>query len=58
MTNLHDLPHRRFNPLTSEWVLVSPNRMKRPWQGKIEAEIKKILPEYYLNSVLCPRRKE
>ena len=54
MTNLHDLPHRRFNPLTSEWVLVSPNRMKRPWQGKIEAEIKKILPEHDPNCALCP----
>ena len=54
MTNLHDLPHRRFNPLTSEWVLVSPNRMKRPWQGKLEAEVKKILPEHDPNCALCP----
>ena len=29
--------HRRLNPLTGEWVLVSPQRMKRPWQGKLEA---------------------
>ena len=54
MTKLHDLPHRRFNPLTSEWVLVSPNRMKRPWQGKIEAEVNKILPEHDPNCALCP----
>ncbi|OGG03626.1 galactose-1-phosphate uridylyltransferase [Candidatus Gottesmanbacteria bacterium RBG_16_37_8] len=33
-------PHRRYNPLTDEWVLVSPQRTKRPWQGKQE-EIKK-----------------
>lgn len=29
-------PHRRYNPLKSEWVLVSPNRTQRPWQGKQE----------------------
>ena len=29
--------HRRLNPLTGEWVLVSPQRMQRPWQGKVEA---------------------
>lgn len=29
-------PHRRFNPLINEWVLVSPHRAKRPWQGQVE----------------------
>ena len=29
-------PHRRFNPLTEEWVLVSPHRAARPWQGAVE----------------------
>ncbi|WP_394201034.1 UDP-glucose--hexose-1-phosphate uridylyltransferase [Shewanella waksmanii] len=29
-------PHRRFNPLMSEWVLLAPHRAKRPWQGQIE----------------------
>jgi UDPglucose--hexose-1-phosphate uridylyltransferase len=29
-------PHRRLNPLTQEWVLVSPQRVERPWQGRVE----------------------
>ena len=33
---IKETPHRRFNPLTREWVLVSPHRTQRPWQGKVE----------------------
>jgi UDPglucose--hexose-1-phosphate uridylyltransferase len=36
LTRLKETPHRRFNPLTREWVLVSPHRTLRPWQGKVE----------------------
>ena len=32
-------PHRRYNILTDEWVLVSPHRTKRPWQGKTDKTI-------------------
>ena len=46
MSNFYDLPHRRFNPLTCEWVLVSPQRMMRPWKGHKETEEKKIFPEH------------
>ncbi|MBN1525481.1 MAG: UDP-glucose--hexose-1-phosphate uridylyltransferase [Spirochaetales bacterium] len=29
-------PHRRYNPLTDEWILCSPHRTQRPWQGKVD----------------------
>ena len=35
-THVFDRPHRRLNPLTGDYVLVSPQRTLRPWQGQIE----------------------
>lgn len=36
MFNPTDHPHRRYNPLSDQWILVSPHRAKRPWQGQQE----------------------
>ena len=47
-------PHRRHNPLTGEWILVSPHRMQRPWQGQTEGEPLPSLPRYDPDCYLCP----
>ena len=50
-----NLPHRRYNPLTREWVLVSPHRAQRPWLGQVEKAPQENLPDYDPTCYLCTR---
>lgn len=52
MTN--DLPNRRKNLLTGDWVLVSPQRMKRPWQGEVKPAASVEQPRHDPGCYLCP----
>src|SRR5215469_4011159 len=54
MTDWKKVPHRRLNPLTGEWVLVSPHRTARPWQGQVEKLPAEDQPAYDPKCYLCP----
>jgi UDPglucose--hexose-1-phosphate uridylyltransferase len=51
---MYESPHRRLNPLTGDWVLVSPQRAGRPWLGQVEKVPADSLPAYDPECYLCP----
>ncbi len=52
--DLQQHPHRRRNPLTGQWVVVSPHRLSRPWRGQTETPAAEHLPRYDASCYLCP----
>lgn len=57
IAELNQRVHRRFNPLTREWLLVSPHRTQRPWQGHTESSHHADSPHYDPSCYLCPGNK-
>ncbi|HZM10485.1 MAG TPA: UDP-glucose--hexose-1-phosphate uridylyltransferase [Candidatus Limnocylindrales bacterium] len=54
LSKIREVPHRRFNPLTREWVLVSPHRTQRPWQGQTERQPEEREFRFDPHCYLCP----
>lgn len=54
MTTSWQYPHRRWNPLRRSWVLVSPHRTQRPWQGEVGTAAATAGPSYDPACYLCP----
>ncbi len=52
--SVQEKPHRRHNPLLDEWILVSPHRLKRPWQGATEDTAPDTRPAHDPDCYLCP----
>jgi len=57
LERLLSIPHKRFNPLMREWVVVSPQRTKRPWQGKVDKLPATPSVTYDPHCYLCPGNK-
>ena len=55
--DLSDYSHRRKNLLTGEWVLVSPHRTDRPWQGEVSSPPVEQRLAYDPGCYLCPGNK-
>lgn len=53
-TSNFNVPHRRFNSLTGEWILVSPHRTQRPWLGQRESSATETRPQHDPKCYLCP----
>ena len=51
---LTEHPHIRYNPLRDDWILVSPHRAKRPWQGQVEKNEEAAIPRHDPKNPLCP----